>query len=304
MSGLPFNIEELLVWEEQLPHVDWDVAESHVNTMSDTDRASTLDAITTAWLEVLCETLGGTHTLSESAHFLTLVPQSDRRPDLRASFLERCRTTLLDLLPGVSEFTECERFVVISLDSETEYYSYIARYYPEGTFPTSGGVQIRNGGLNHIVTNCEGGFGWDATLAHEMLHLSLAGRDTPHWLEEGLAQMFEHDMVGGRGGELMLEQVEEHRRYWGRAGLASFWSGQTFHRTGRAQGLSYQLAELIVRRLIDEARPGWFRRNRDARERLLRFFRDANSADHGAGSCRTHLARDLDDLAPGFVRCG
>lgn len=126
----------------------------------------------------------------------------------------------------------------------------------------------------------------------------------PQWLEEGLAQMFEHDMTGRQLLELDAESAGRHRRHWGAHGLDEFWSGEGFSRPGEVQELSYQLAEVLVRLLAEEARPRWFGWVREPRRRFLAFLRGAAAADCGEAACREHLGHGLADLAAKFLGPG
>jgi hypothetical protein len=123
----------------------------------------------------------------------------------------------------------------------------------------------------------------------------------PQWLEEGLAQVFEHDMTGRHLLEVDEEMAARHKRYWGRHGLAAFWSGEAFSRPGKVQELSYQLAEVLVRLLLEDARPGWFGQRKKARQRLMTFLATAAAADWGEAAARDSLGQGLVELAARFL---
>jgi hypothetical protein len=135
-------------------------------------------------------------------------------------------------------------------------------------------------------------------------YISLYHLSMPQWLEEGLAQMFEHDVTGSSPLEVDAEMARRQKRYWGRCGLDGFWRGEVFSRRGKVQELSYQLAEILVRLLVEEGRPRWFGRVREPQRRLLAFLREASMSDCGEAACREHLGVALSDLAARFLGPG
>lgn len=142
------------------------------------------------------------------------------------------------------------------------------------------------------------------TLAHELIHASLHHRSMPQWLEEGFAQMFEHDMTGRSLLHVDGEMARRHKRYWRKHGLDEFWRGGGFSAPGRVQQLSYELAEILVRLLVDEARPRWFGFVREPQRRFFAFVRQADESDCGEAACREHLQYGLGDLAARFLGPG
>ena len=75
------------------------------------------------------------------------------------------------------------------------------------------------------------------TIAHELTHAALMYLSLPAWVEEGFAQMFEHDMTG-RALLLMNDEMgQAHKNWWGEHGLEAFWRGDGFHQTGDGQRL-------------------------------------------------------------------
>jgi len=141
-------------------------------------------------------------------------------------------------------------------------------------------------------------------LAHELTHAALSHLTLPLWLEEGLCQTFEH-LLAGRVPLLLDGQLAaRHKRYWNRRGLDEFWHGTGFAQPGKVQELSYQLAEVLLRLLIEESRPRLFGLVRRPRQRLLEFLRTADEEDCGAAACRESLQRELGDLAALFLGPG
>src|SRR5690606_29366156 len=118
----------------------------------------------------------------------------------------------------------------------------------------SAGVRIREG-YPHIAQWGIDLAGLENVLAHEMTHAALDHLTMPQWIEEGLAQMFEHDMTGRQQLELTHSRAEEHKRYWKRRGMDEFWFGDGFHQSGEGQLFNYELAEILMRLLWEDHRP-------------------------------------------------
>jgi hypothetical protein len=156
-------------------------------------------------------------------------------------------------------------------------------------------------GYPHVALFGKELYALENTLAHELTHVALHRWTMPQWIEEGLAQMFEHDMTGR--GVLMLdsEKVARHKRFWQKHGLDAFWSGSGFHAPGKLQELSYQLAEIVVRLMVEDARPRWFGLAREQQQRFFAFLRSAAAEDCGAAACEEHLRVPLGALAARFL---
>jgi hypothetical protein len=247
--------------------------------------------------------LGGGYETLESDHFIVLAPEADAtgRPVLRIA--ERCRAALSSVLGGVANFEERGKGVVLVLRTRDDYYRYISLYFPEGEYGGSAGIHVRDG-YPHVVLYGKEPWMLEPTVAHELTHVSLYHLSMPQWLEEGLAQMFEHDVTGSSPLDVDAEMARRQKRYWARCGLDGFWHGEAFSRRGRVQELSYQLAEILVRLLVEEGRPRSLGRAREPQRRLFAFLREASISDCGEAACREHLGFALSDLAARFLGPG
>jgi hypothetical protein len=137
-----------------------------------------------------------------------------------------------------------------------------------------------------------------------MTHASLVHLTLPQWIEEGLAQMFEHDMAPRPQPLLDARAARQHKHVWGRRGLNEFWFGDGFYSAGRVQELSYKLEEVLVRLLIEDFRPRWFGWDRAPQRRLVAFLRAADATDGGEAAAREHLGMGLGELASRFLGPG
>jgi len=236
----------------------------------------------------------------ESANFLALAPQgADTGPSL-LQFAERSRAMLSSVLGDVADFGAACKQVVVALRTPEDYYRYLAPFYSEGEHGASMGVHIREG-YAHVALYSKYLGDMENTLAHELTHVALMHLSMPQWLEEGLAQMVEHDMTGRAFLEVDAEMAREHKQYWAKHGMDEFWYGDGFSRSGKVQKLSYQLAEILMRLLVEEARPRWFGWVREPQRRFFAFLREASVQDCGRSACEKHLGCGLQDVAAKFL---
>jgi hypothetical protein len=292
-----------LTWEEGLPRPQWDLIKVWIDSRGDHEQADdTWAMVERQWLAHLAKALGGEYDVAESEHFLVLAPDADSADSLMW-FLERCRNCLLSVLEGVVEFVALGKQVVIALRSANDYYRYLAPFYPHGKHGGSGGVHVREG-HPHVAAHGKDLLTLENTLAHELTHAGLHHLSMPVWLEEGLAQLVEHEMTSR--GLLLVDgkMAKQHKQYWGCHGLDAFWRGEGFSKPGKVQRLCYQLAEILAQLLIEEARPRWFGFVREPRRRFFAFLRSASAVDCGESACREHLKYGISELAAKFLGPG
>jgi hypothetical protein len=298
------DITDAITWEDGLPVPQWDLIAAWVEARGDPEAPwDAWTAVARQWLTALGPALGGRYGVSETEHFLGLAPTGEGIGPSLLGFAERCRSQLLSLLGGVTDFLVPGKQVVVALASEDDYYRYISLFSPDGEQGGSAGLHIREG-YPHVALRGNVRWARETVLAHELTHSALHYLGLPQWIEEGLAQMFEHDMAGRSLLELDPEKAGEHKRYWGKRGLDAFWRGEGFSRPGKVQELSYQLAEILIRLLVEDSRPRWFGLVKEPRTRFFAFLRGARASDCGEWACRRHLGFGLSDLAAKFLGPG
>jgi hypothetical protein len=304
MATKRLDISDSLTWEGSLPRPQWDLINTWVREhVPPDDRPEAWTDIASQWLRTLGNALGRDYRLSESDRFLLLAGPSLPNPDLLLGFGERCRQRLQSVLTGVAAFRSPGKQVVLLLETAEVYYTYLSVYYPEGHHGSSAGVHVREG-YQHVALWGKDLAVVENTLAHEMTHASLVYLSLPQWVEEGLAQMFEHDSTGRALLQVDAEMAAEHKRYWSKHGLDAFWRGEGFSRPGKVQKLCYQFAEILLRLLFEDHQPRWFGLDKGPRQRLLAFLKEADAIDCGAAAAREYLGSGLSDLAGRFLGPG
>ena len=93
-------------------------------------------------------------------------------------------------------------------------------------------------------------------LAHELTHNSVVHLRLPLWLNEGLAVLFQQTASQWPRDMLEGDLRERHLAFWHPGNIQRFWSGVSFDEPGESNELSYSLASILVRLLLDQ--PGEF----------------------------------------------
>lgn len=301
MSSNDLDISDLLTWEDGLPRPQWDLIATLIKSADDSvNQRFAWTAIVRQWLAELGPALGSEYEIIESEHFLILSAEASEIGHPLLGLAERCKKALESTLHGVASFQGDGKHPVVALRNTDDYYRYISLYYPEGKHGGSGGLHIREG-YPHVALQAKPLWPSENALAHELTHVSLHHLSMPQWLEEGLAQMFEHAVTGRSVLQVDARMAERHKRYWGIHGLDDFWYGTGFSRSGKVSELSYQLAEILVRLLVEEGKPRWFGWVREPQRRFFAFLRQAREQDCGETACQEQLGFGLGDLASRFL---
>jgi hypothetical protein len=306
MAVKSLDISSLLNREDCLPCPQWELIAQCVESSAEPEHhLEVWDDIVRQWLAQLARALGEDYRVDECEHF-AIVGFDTAINDSLLRFAEHARGSLLILLPGVAAFDQPSKEVVVAFKNAGDYYRYVSLFTPEGEQGGSGGMHIRMGYPHVILQAIRHHEAWilQNTLAHELTHVSLLHLSMPPWIEEGLAQLVEHDLTRRGLLELTTEIADRHKTYWRKNGVDEFWRGDGFSRSGKVQELSYQLAEILLRLLFEEFRPRWFGWVREPQQKLMAFLREARADDCGEAACREHLGHGLTDLAAKFLGPG
>ena len=297
---LQIDISDKLVWDDYFPHPDWETLRPALESQDPADRVQAQDDIVRQWLDKLADIFPGHYRVAESDHhFLLCLNDFQHRAAL--GLARECRGFLLRELPGISPLAT--KVPILIWHDRKTYYDYLARFYPEGHHGASSGVHIRHD-CQHIVLWGKDLTSVDSTIAHELTHEGLCIADLPLWIEEGLAQIVEHDLTGRQLAPLTTKMAAIQKRYWRRFGLQAFWDGTAFGQASRVSELAYQLAEVLLRLLLDDSRPRWFGLVRSHRPKLVGFLSTASIADAGEAAAQKHLSMTLTELVARFLGPG
>ncbi len=262
-----FDISGFVTWDAGMPRPRWDLVNHWIDARLPTEQhGEAWTGISRQWLGMLADVFDGSLTVWESANFLILGPNQEATASVLLRSAEASKEYIFRSLNDLIDYSFPAKRAMLVLDFPDDYYRYLEPFQPEGHLGGSAGMHIREG-LPHIVIANSAIAQVERTIAHEMTHSALMYMSLPVWIEEGLAQLVERGVVGN---SLTLDEkaVRLAKRFWEAHGLDLFWRGEGFSMPGKAQLLSYQLAEVLVQLLIEEFRPTWFGWNKEPRQKL------------------------------------
>lgn len=290
------TLADFLFGETDLPVPDWDRAAEWVQLYVDeADQHAVWTELALQWLHLTNEHFQDRYQILETPHFLLFGFPEETRLQPLGRFAEECRRGLLRSLPGLAKFTAPGKLPILIFAGNEAYYSHVGDYHGDGEYGGSSGMHIRNR-YDHVALAQLYKIDLFATMAHELTHAALSHLQMPLWLEEGLTQLFEHDL-GNKPFALDPKEVGEQKVFWRETGLEQFWSGTGFSSPGDVQKYSYQLAEILLRLLLTDYQPRWFGFDRTPVQTLMNFLRNAKRDDAGEAAAREYLGLSLEDIA-------
>lgn len=158
---------------------------------------------------------------------------------------------------------------------------------PVGIHPTSGGCLIHKDYVHIAIPYVPHGL--RQTIAHELTHNCLVHLKLPLWLNEGLAQLFQHAVATQPRPLLNHELRERHLAFWNEQTVQEFWAGVSFRKPGDSNHLSYSLAEIILN-LLTENQGDWGG-----------FIKNADWRDAGQTAAFDFLGADLGSVMATFL---
>ncbi len=156
---------------------------------------------------------------------------------------------------------------------------------------------LRSGGYQHLAVCSAQESALLHILAHELIHNCLVHLPLPNWLNEGITQTLEEDLVRGRRRVLIdRELFSRHEAFWNDDNIQEFWTGRSFFHAGDSQELSYNLAVVLMHKIyVDLELP---------KEDIRSFIVNAKRGDAGEAAAVMHLDNSLGDLVASFLGAG
>lgn len=280
----PFAVTANTFNGHDFPILDWEALEQWADAGEPALKAEGIALGRRAWLAHFRDTLGTAHLLETRDAWVL----SSYEPGLAkavAAYVSTTRGRIVRLLEGIARFEG--KSIFLALDTQEQYYQYVANYYPEdGEFAFSGGMYI-NYGCPHFVTVKQELHILEPVIAHEMTHSAVAHLELPLWLNEGIAVTTENNISTGqqRAHRDQVELIGKHLSFWNAEKLQEFWTGESFQRTDEGNELSYDLAAQMV---------GLAGRHWDA---FVKFATSTRRDDGGAAAAKAAFDLDLGQLA-------
>jgi hypothetical protein len=160
----------------------------------------------------------------------------------------------------------------------------------------TGGVCLHRDGYTHFAFPTTNYFSYSSVLVHELTHACLTQRPIPAWLNEAIAMRMEETLCGTRTFLLDRELYGRHVAYWDVDTIQTFWSGESWQIPGDSNELSYNLAQILWRKIENDIGA--------SREAIMKFIATANARDGGEAACRSVFKMNLADLITSFLGKG
>lgn len=263
----------------------WSYVESQ--GLSEVDAEEVWAKLLRDWAQILKNDLGEEFKLYDQDGFLILSSLGKTESAALLHTAQKVKSELkANLIP---EFEDGAPIFLIVFDNVDKYYGYLEPLYQQdgAELMASAGVFLSGNTYPHIaIFHSSDVLDTQTTVAHELTHFYTSPFQIPRWLDEGLASIVQKEAVGLPVLMLDLHTLNDHRGYWDQKNLNAFWSGDLFRDIDANQTLAYQLAELLVRNLIQADR-----------DLFHDFLRSAETEDGGLKAALEIFEVDLNVLA-------
>lgn len=288
------DISEHMLSKQGFCHPDWEaIGKCIEDKVAEVEWNEAWVVAARQWVGHICDKLAGDYQIYETSNFLFLSDAPERVVKDACSFYESALKEILKNLVGVASDEGYGKHVVLMFKDLDEYYSYILYFYPEGDQPMSGGVCLGGEGYVHYAFPATDYSHYRTVLVHELTHGCLDHLPLPAWLNEALAMRMEEVICGTEVFVLDKEMMERHQKYWNAETIQQFWSGESWGIHGESFELSYNLAQILWRKIeVVFAVPT---------DILLSFIAAADCKDGGQLACASLFEFSLGDLMVDFL---
>lgn len=288
------EVRQFIVEDEGVPHINWAAAAAWIDMHAEDPEAHPVfqRAIAATWLDEIHDMVAYETMRWRSALVEGLAPTRDSAASRLEVWSLRALHDITTSLDPIHNGALPGPVIIFATRSSDAYYSFIAHFYDEGVHGGSGGIYL---GADHnafpmLVIDGSVTWGIEAVVVHELTHHALAGCRLPLWAEEGLTQMMEERIAGGRPFIMNSEMMDRHRALWSDIGFGPFTSGIAFGSSERdQQELAYHLALAMTRSLLERRASDFFA--------FARACRDNTHED----AAREHLGRPAAEIAAAFL---
>jgi len=287
LPGLPpFDLLAHLRTENNFPMLNWEAVDAWLAGSTKEVIVQGKNLARRAWLLHVAHTFQPALRLSEDEHAFVLSHFEAGTARATVKFIGATRRRILKMLSDVAAFTPGEKSILLLIPEPTDYYHYIACFYPDGgEFATSSGIFI-DVGCPHFVVQFDELAKIEPVIAHEITHSAVRHLQLPRWVDEGLAVNTEQALTGVP--TLIYTPMEihqKHLRFWNAETIQEFWSGKSFFRTDDGNLLSYELARILIKHLSSD----W--------SNFARFLVASERSDGGARAAEEEMNVCLGALA-------
>lgn len=304
------GIEAWLHFESGFHRADWKAIRHWIESnISPLDVGRAWNEAALLWVQKLREDLGGDYFILVSSQTILLCDQSGETAQWLLDYSGRIARTIKERLDRIAWQGASGKDIILVFSDQDDYYQYLSIHSPDGEQAASGGMCI-DSGYTHVA------FPWQDELAaanvivHELTHDCLAHLPMPLWLNEGIAVTLEKNigpptvpawhgahaalnsaLINWQPPMMWDELAEKHHSFWTAENIQSFWAGTSFFEPGDASQLSYSLAEVLVKLLLEKSEGSAFQA----------FIETASHSDAGQTAALDILHADLGDIAGTFL---
>ncbi|MGF1655631.1 MAG: hypothetical protein ACFCU3_01490 [Verrucomicrobiales bacterium] len=276
---------------------DWDAISRIIERdLPELERNRAWEDVSRGWVKLIRDQLEGDYNIHETANFLILSEAPMRVIRDACKSYEDSLKRILAGLEGVASDEGYGKHVVLMFANLDDYYRYIAYFYPDGESPMSGGVCLSGDGYVHFAFPTVDYSSYRTVLVHELTHGCLGHLPLPAWLNEALAMRMEQVVCESDIFHLDKEVYRKHAAHWDEETIQEFWTGDSWGIPGDSFELSYNLAQVIWRKIEGDLRA--------PRTEILRFILNAHYADAGETACQAVFDLSLGDLVTDFLGDG
>ena len=298
------------IYEDGFHRADWSIIREWIESnIAPTEIEEAWNEAALLWLTKLRDDLGGDYFIAHSRQTLLLCDQALGKAQWLLDYAGRGALTVKEFLGDVAWSGALGKDVVLIFSDEDDYYQYLSYHSVEGEQAKSGGVCI-DSGYTHIALPWQDELDAANAIIHELTHDCLAHLPLPLWLNESIALTIQKAIAPpprsiGQSDQAALfsasinwqppimwdDLAEKHFAFWNETNIQSFWAGTSFYQPGDPNQLSYNLAEVIGKLLLERGTPNSFRE----------FVKVADRSDAGQTAAINIFGVDLGEIAGTFL---
>ena len=292
MENFP-DISQHLQIEEGFCYPDWwAISDLFEASVREPDKNAAWVYAAKKWLSLNAENLNSDYQLHTTDNFIVLTNAPKRVAADTCFFCEYALKEIMAKMEGVASDVGYGKHVVMMFSNEDDYYRYISYFCPDGDHPASSGMCL-HGGYDHFVFPSMDHSSYRTVAVHELTHICLGHLPLPTWVNEALAMVMEEIICGSDVFHLDRESYDEHMTHWNHETIQQFWSGISWTIPGESSDLSYNLAQILWRKIETDMSA--------CRDEIVKFVVHSDWKDGGETSFQRVFDLSLGALVEDFL---
>lgn len=286
-------LDQHLTISEGFPYPDWKAIAAWRQANVEKDEWNDwFTEIANDWVGRIGDAFGVDAVIYESPNFLFLSAEDEELSLALSRGAEKGWNRVRDALKGMDREGALGINVILLMPDDTTYWRYLSHFNSDEEAGDSAGVLVSRE-YPHIVLYPRDIDTLGATLLQELVCLGVAQLRLPRWLSEGLVSSVRVALGNRRPLQMTTEHAELHFNFWNEENIQRFWSGAAFQEISEARGLSYPLAEIFVRNILEDVV--------EKKSEFIEFVRNAKREDAGEAAAVEFLGGSLGEIASIFL---